>query len=416
VTSYTKTIPLERTSSRAINSYILKIPNKRTGVEYLSRLLTFEEFITKNYSFSVDELTINKLFNFRENIYDLLSSYVTWLSSRVDKNGHKLSASSIKNIIMVVRIFLESYDIEIKQRKFRLNVILPRVTRQYKKALSKEDIVKMLESCSKFKLKVYILFLAATGSRASEAAAVRIKDIDFKNSRVEFRGDYTKTKVGRYMFLTNELKEYLQQWIDIKYRERRLYLKDRHCNRKVKPNKREDDLVFSSFFTYDGDSYNNSNSRKEDVSELDNVANIYTTLVIDFNKLMNHLKFGYENSTRRRHVYTFHSMRRWVKSTVSDITSSDFSEWVIGHEGSSYYVKSDMERYALFKKCEPFLTYLDQSGLEQKQTDLQTRLEITEQKYLELQKNMNMFMEMVQQNPKLAQVKPEVLAERLGKT
>jgi integrase len=364
---------------------VRKIPNKRTANEYLSRLLTFETFIKENHNFSVDELTINKLFNFRENIYDLLSAYILWLSSRVDKNGHKLAASSIKNIVINVRTFLESYDIDINQRKFRLNVKLPRVPRQYKKALSKEDIVKMLEVCSKFKLKTYLIFLAATGARASEAASVRIKDLDFANSKVHFRAEFTKMGVGRYMFLTDELKDYLTQWLDIKYRERRLYLKDRHCNRKVKPNIREDDLVFSSFFTYDGDSYNNSHSRKDKVSEEDNVANIYTTLVIDFNRLVNQLKFGYENATRRRHIFTFHSMRRWVKSVISDVISSDYSEWAIGHSGSSYYIKPETDQYALFKRVEPFLTYLDQHGLEQKQTDLQSRLEIMERENQRLQ-------------------------------
>jgi integrase len=414
----TKILPLERTSSRAISSYIQRIPNKRTGIEYLSRLLTFETFIKENYNFSVDELTINKLFNFRENIYDLLSSYVAWLSNRVDKNGHKLEPSSIKNNVILVRTFLESFDIDINQRKFRLNVKLPRVPRQYKKALSKEDITRMLESCSKFKLKVYLLFLASTGARASEAASVRIRDLDFKNSKVEFRAQFTKTGVGRYMYLTNELKEYLKLWIDYKYKERRLYLRDQHINRKIKPNIREDDLVFSSFFTYDGDSYNNSswNSRKEGVSEQDNVANIYTTLVIDFNRLANQLNFGYENTTKRRHVFTFHSLRRYVKSVISDVISSDFSEWAIGHPGSSYYVKTDEERYSLFKRCEPFLTYLDQTGLNQKQTDLQSRLEESDRRYLELKKDVKTIMEMIQQNPKLANVKPEVLArQKLGK-
>jgi hypothetical protein len=87
-------VPSKRTSSRAINSYIQKIPHKRTGLEYLGRLLTFETFIKENYNFSVDELTINKLFDFRENIYEVLSSYVRWLSARIDKDGHKLSAVS----------------------------------------------------------------------------------------------------------------------------------------------------------------------------------------------------------------------------------------------------------------------------------------------------------------------------------
>jgi hypothetical protein len=85
---------LNKTNSMAIIRYVerISVTNKRTANEYLSRLITFETFINEKYNFSVDELTINKLFNFREDIYELLASYVAWLSSRVDKNGYKLSA------------------------------------------------------------------------------------------------------------------------------------------------------------------------------------------------------------------------------------------------------------------------------------------------------------------------------------
>jgi integrase len=403
---------LNKTKSIAIIRYIerISVNNKRTANEYLSRLITFETFIKEKYNFSVDELTINKLFNFRDDIYDLLASYVSWLSKRISKDGHTLSPVSIKNRIITVRMFLESFDIEINQRKFRLKITMPRVMTQYKEAISKEDIIRMLEACSRFKLKTYLIFLAATGTRASEAASVRIKDLDFVNSKVNIRAEFTKTKKGRYMFLTDELKEYLKTWIDLKYRERRLYLRDKHCNKIVIPKIKEDDLVFSSSFTYDGDSYNANNGKR--VSEQDNVTNIYATLVMDFNKLINQLKIGFEDTARRRHIFTFHSMRRWVKSVISDIISSDYSEWAIGHAGSSYYIKSEKEKYALFKRVEPYVTYLDQRRLEQKQTDLQSRLETMEQENKDLRGNINEIMEMIQQNPTLANVKPEVLTEK----
>jgi integrase len=406
-------IPSKRTSSRAINDYVETIPHKRTRLEYFGRLLTFEKFIKEKYNYTVDELTINKLVDFRENIYKLLSSYVVWLSSYVDKNGHNLSPVSIKNRIVTIRTFLESFDIDINQRKFKIHVKLPRVATEDKEPLSKEDIIRMLEACDKFKLKAYIMFLAATGARASEAASVRIRDIDFVNSKVKFRAEFTKTKKGRYVFLTDELKQYLQSWLDIKYRERRLYVKDKHCNQKVKPNKVEDDLVFSSFFTYDGGSYNNRNERSKNKDEHNKVANIYTALVIDFNKLVNQLRFGYENSTKRRHIFTLHSFRRFVKSTVSDIISSDYSEWFIGHIGSTYYRRSDKDKFDLFKKLEPYLTFLDQRGLEHKQMDLQSRMDAAEQKNRELRENINKIMEIIRENPKLAQVKPEALTRKI---
>lgn len=110
---------LNKTKSMAIIRYVerISVTNKRTANEYLSRLITFETFIRENYNFSVDELTINKLFDFKENIYELLASYVAWLSSRVDKNGYKLSAVSIKNRIVTVRRFLETFDIDISENE-----------------------------------------------------------------------------------------------------------------------------------------------------------------------------------------------------------------------------------------------------------------------------------------------------------
>lgn len=87
----------DKTNSQAILKYVrsVSVTNKRTGIEYFRRLLTFEEFIKENYNLSVDELTINKVFSI--DIYDLLSSYVSWLSGRVSKkDGFKLSNMSIK--------------------------------------------------------------------------------------------------------------------------------------------------------------------------------------------------------------------------------------------------------------------------------------------------------------------------------
>jgi len=139
---------LNKTKSMAIIRYVerISVTNKRTANEYLSRLITFETFINEKYNFSVDELTINKLFNFKDDIYELLAAYVAWLSARVDKNGYKLSAISIKSRIVTVRRFLETFDIDISQRKFQLKVSLPRVAIQFKEAISKEEIIKMLET------------------------------------------------------------------------------------------------------------------------------------------------------------------------------------------------------------------------------------------------------------------------------
>jgi integrase len=380
VTTYT-VIPqsaYDRTDSQAIIKYVKSVAasNKRTGHEYLGRLRIFEEFIKSNYSFTIDELTIKK--TFVTDIYDLLSSYVTYLINR-----NNLSNSSIKNRVINVKNFLEFYDIDINPYKFKKRVKVPRVFNQYKEALPKEEIIRMLENCKNFKLKTFLLLLATTGARASEAASIRLRDIDFKNSKVNFRAEFTKTKVSRYSFMTSELSNFLHEWIETKYRERRLTSKNRK-DMYVKPLPKPDDLVFSSAFTYERDILNKKD-KKSMIAEYDLISNLYNALVIEFNKLVKQLKIGYE-SGNKRHIYTFHSFRRYYRTLISDLVGQDFAEWSIGHAFSTYWRKGEKEKYQIFKKIESYLLLLDQSAIHLKSMELNTRLESVEKENLELRK------------------------------
>ena len=42
------------------------------------------------------------------------------------------------------------------------------------------------------------------------------------------------------------------------------------------------------------------------------------------------------NSNKIRRKNTLHSFRRFVKTTISDLGYADYSEWFIGHAGSTY--------------------------------------------------------------------------------
>ena len=53
---------------------------------------------------------------------------------------------------------------------------------------------------------------------------------------------------------------------------------------------------------------------------------------------------------------TLHSFRRYVKTTISDLGYSDYSEWFIGHSGSTYWRKKDNEKAEIFQKIERYLT------------------------------------------------------------
>jgi hypothetical protein len=86
-----------------------------------------------------------------------------------------------------------------------------------------------------------------------------------------------------------------------------------------------------------------------------------------------------EDGSQRRRQITLHSFRRFVKTTISDLGYADFSEWFIGHSGSTYWTKKDTEKAEIFRKIEPYLTFLNVHQLERQEADIQSKVEELEQ-------------------------------------
>jgi integrase len=65
--------------------------------------------------------------------------------------------------------------------------------------------------------------------RASEALNIHIKDIDFDNkpATIYVRGENTKTKTDRIIFLIDEVIDQLNTWLKYKHRTRRVCYKDK---------------------------------------------------------------------------------------------------------------------------------------------------------------------------------------------
>ncbi len=68
-----------------------------------------------------------------------------------------------------------------------------------------------------------------------------------------------------------------------------------------------------------------------------------------------------------------------MKTTISDLGFADFSEWFIGHSGSTYWTNKDSEKAEIFRKIEPYLTFLNVHQLERQGADIQTKVEELEQ-------------------------------------
>jgi integrase len=93
-------------------------------------------------------------------------------------------------------------------------------------------------------LKAYLLVLASGGLRASEGLAIRLKDLDFSASptRIHIRKEFTKTKVARDIYISDEATRFLKQWLEWKYKNNN---NERSSMNIPEHNNPDDDLVFT---------------------------------------------------------------------------------------------------------------------------------------------------------------------------
>ena len=334
--------------------------NQNTADTYSKRLRNFERFILKKYNENLDSL-VSKLTQKVLDPYEILTSYC------IDLQTRNISNLTIKHRIVTAKNFLEYNDVEIIPRKFSLKVKLPRIVQKNIEALSKEEVIDILNVCSDIRLKTFVMFLASTGCRAGEAASIRLVDLDFSThpSKVFIRGEHTKTKVDRTVFLTDELVQQLKSWIKFKYRKRRICSQNKESGKYFSeyrtPERSDDNLIFTS--------------RKYDRAE-PQPKHVYMDLCHHFEKTLDRMgKGARENGNKGRRQITFHSFRRLVKTTISDLGYQDFSEFMIGHAGSTYWRKKDADKAELFKKIEPYLTYLNIHQLERQGADIETKID-----------------------------------------
>jgi integrase len=337
--------------------------SKSSAAEYRLRLNNFDCFVSKEYKIGTNDL-INEIIEGSKDPYDVLSNYIAYL-----QYSSNISSLTLKHRIMTAKNLFEYHDIDISPRRFKLKVKLPRIVKKEKEALSKEDIIEILNSCSDIRLKTYVMLLAAGGFRAVEALSIRVCDVDFDATPVKvfIRGQYTKTKTDRFVYLTDEVVKQLKTWLQYKYRTRRVCHFDKEKGGTITeyrtPTRINTDLLFSVYKVK---------------SEFPNLSFIYNDLSHQFGKTLDRIDKGnkeYHGSNGKHRQITFHSFRRYVKITISDLGYQDYSEWFISHSGSTYWRKKESEKAEIFKKIEPYLTFLDFAQLERKGADVQSKVE-----------------------------------------
>ncbi len=264
-------------------------------------------------------------------VYDLLDEFVSFLLEEKNGNEDRMSIShnTIKAYLAAVKSYLQYYDIDIIPAKFKRKVKMPKTFREDEEAIDASDIRDIIQHTANRRLKPFELCAASGGLRTIELCSVRLCDIHFDTNptQIDIRKE-TKTKTARFTFISDEATKYLKEWI------------------VWRDNKNDTDLVFGS---------------REETSP----KGIYARLNEEFNKVLEIVNKATRKEGQQTRKITLNSLRRFVKTTVADAVNSDYSEWLIGHAKSSYWVKKEPEKRQIYlDKCMKYLTFLDYTTLE----------------------------------------------------
>ncbi|PWU82146.1 MAG: hypothetical protein DLM72_03315 [Candidatus Nitrosopolaris wilkensis] len=313
---------------------------------YSSALNHFQNFLRqdqyqKKYQGCNCETILQPLLQNKINIYEVCDDFVSFLlATKPD-----LTPKSLRLYLTTLRSYFAYYDIDVITSKFKRRVKTPKFYRQDEEPLDVSDIRKILLNCNNRRLKAYLLLLASGGMRAVEALSIRLCDIDFSvnPTKIHIRKEFAKTRTGRDIYISDEATYYLKQWIDWKYRD-----KGKHRSSK---NRYHNDLTFSIYSVKGAPSPNI----------------LYVKLLSEFQKLLTIVGMDErkEEGIYKRRKIALHSLRRFVKTVVSDQTNQDYSEWFLGHSKSPYYTKKEPDRREIYAtKCMKYLTFLDYTTLE----------------------------------------------------
>jgi integrase len=321
--------------------------SERSAAVYEAGIIYFYSFLTQGLNHSVETI-LDPLGRSEINVYELFDGFVAFLMS----SG--LSIPSIRLYVSAIRSYLAYHDIDVIPSKFKRKVRMPKLYREDEQPLDAQDVRKILLACNNRRLKAYLLVLASGAMRAIEALAIRVKDCDFSvnPTKIHIRKEYAKTRVARNVYISDEATQYLQQWIDWKYRDK---------GNEWTKNKDPTDLVFSVYNT---------------VNEPD-PRHLYIKVLLEFEKLLTvvGLDERKEDGRRLRRKVTLHSLRRHAKGVISNQVNQDYSEWYLGHSRSPYYTLKESERREIYAtRVMKYLTFLDYSTLETTGKNIESKL------------------------------------------
>jgi integrase len=331
-----------------------------TQKTYAASLLQFQLYLdTRSEKYTLDSV-IKPILAGEIDVYETLDEFVGFLVNMISEETHKhLTNKSINLYVGAVRSYLAYRNIDITPQKFKNKVKIPKIGREEEAAIDAEDIRKILLACNNKRLKLYLLILASSGARMIETCSIRITDIHFdvNPTSISIRKQFTKTKVARNIYISDEATVYLRQWINWKYRK--------HEQNKT-------DLLFITNTDIPG-----------------SIDSLYDKLLKYYNILLASIGLDERKEDALRRKITFNSFRRFVKTVAGDQVNTDYSEFLIGHAKSSYWTKKEPARREIYaSECMKHLTFLDYTALEKRGKGIESDLKEKDNQIKKLQEQM----------------------------
>jgi len=284
------------------------IRSKGSKYVYKSNIKNYFKAINKSPEGYIT-VDIRKLSNGKK--IDLLDKYEKDVRTFVESIKSKPPKTQ-QNMISIVKKFLSHFYIDLPQR-FWDETVVKSVPITEKKTPENKDIRFILER-GDIKHKALFSLVATSGMRIGEALSLTMDDIDINNRVIRVRDYNAKGKYARTTFFTEEVKELLLRWLEL--RDEYIKKKKRKSVYVRKQLEKNEGFVNMNLFPFQYDV-----ARTMWIGLLEKAREPY-------NEKDNDARIKYS-----RYKYNEHSLRRFFKTKlrISGI-SETFINYMIGHE------------------------------------------------------------------------------------
>lgn len=138
--------------------------------------------------------------------------YLVYLQGRTTRAGRPLSSTYIHNLARALRR-LFSYCVAdgLLERSPFQSVRMPRVERKVLRALSPQDVKRLLHACKNARDGALVRFLLDTGVRAAELCALNVGDLDASTGAVTVA--VGKGQKGRYVYAGAQTRKAVRRYL-----------------------------------------------------------------------------------------------------------------------------------------------------------------------------------------------------------